>query len=713
MLKGFMDDIKTTFCKMLNNPSVLYNKSCGDEDLQESISYLERVENKEASWPGHAVSGNTSKMYWYPDNLKCYIPCELLSTNGDVATVYIYKKNEKCTIAYNKLEQMNPPNFELCEDMIDLSYLNDASILHNVKQRYLANLIYTYSGIFCVTINPYRYLPIYTDKLMNLYRGSQKDEMPPHLFAVADTMFSNIFRDKENQSILITGESGSGKTENTKTIIKYLAHISPSNEKPIDGKSARLEDQIISANPLLESYGNAKTVRNDNSSRFGKFVRIHFTSTGFISGADIDTYLLEKSRVTFQRESERSYHIFYQLTSGSIPGLSDKLLIENKSKYYQYINQGALVVDTINDGEDLRNTDLAMDILGFSENEKLDVYKITSAIMIFGNSKWKQRGRQDQAQTDGTEELEKVTYLLGIETFDMIKAILTPKIKVGSEFISKGQSKSQVISSVAALAKSIYERLFRWIVKKVNFTLTNTTSIRKYYVGILDIAGFEIFAVNNFEQFCINYTNERLQQFFNHHMFVMEQEEYKNEKINWHYIDFGLDLQPCIDLIEKPLGIFSILEEECILPKSTDQTFLGKVSFYHAGKNSKLVLSKNTKGQTQPIFSIFHYAGLVQYNLTGWIEKNRNPINITAATLFKYSKNTILSELFDDISDVDDNQKKRINKAGSMHTLSVIHKSGLSRLMSQLACTFPHFVRCILPNESKIAGKFENTLVLH
>ncbi len=375
--------------------------------------------------------------------------------------------------------------------------------------------------------------------------------------------------------MLITGESGAGKTENTKKVIQYFAFVAASRlkkgEVPLV-KQVNLEDQIISANPLLEAYGNAKTTRNNNSSRFGKFIRIHFSSSGKIAGADIESYLLEKSRVTFQQPLERNYHIFYQLLS---PGFTEyqsgsdfilmkltrvlfnlkfeiigELLVDPDAKKYHFISQGVVAIDNIDDCDEMKLTDEAFDILNFTKEEKLNLFKATGAIIHFGNSKWKQRPREDQAETDGTEECEKVSHLLGIESAGLLRGLLKPRIKVGNEYVAKGQNKEQVINAIGALSRSIYSRCFRWLVERVNQTLDIKTK-RQYFIGVLDIAGFEIFEYNGFEQLCINFTNEKLQQFFNHHMFVLEQEEYKKEGINWQMINFGLDLQACIDLIEK------------------------------------------------------------------------------------------------------------------------------------------------------------------
>ncbi|NXC22423.1 MYH1B protein, partial [Corythaeola cristata] len=379
-----------------------------------------------------------------------------------------------------------------------------------------------------------------------------------------------------------SGESGAGKTVNTKRVIQYFATIAASGDKKKEEQQSgkmqgTLEDQIISANPLLEAFGNAKTVRNDNSSRFGKFIRIHFGATGKLASADIETYLLEKSRVTFQLKAERSYHIFYQITSNKKPELIEMLLITTNPYDYPFVSQGEITVPSIDDKEELMATDSAIDILGFTADEKTAIYKLTGAVMHYGNLKFKQKPREEQAEPDGTEVADKAAYLMGLNSADMLKALCYPRVKVGNEYVTKGQT---------------------------------------------------------------------AQQFFNHHMFVLEQEEYKKEGIEWTFIDFGMDLAACIELIEKPMGIFSILEEECMFPKATDTSFKNKLYDQHLGKSSNFQKPKPTKGKVEAHFSLIHYAGTVDYNITGWLEKNKDPLNETVIGLYQKSSVKTLALLF-------------------------------------------------------------------
>nr|XP_042141316.1 myosin-6 [Peromyscus maniculatus bairdii] len=515
-----------------------------------------------------------------------------------------------------------------------------------------------------------------------------------------------------------SGESGAGKTVNTKRVIQYFAVIAAigdrSKKDQTPGKGT-LEDQIIQANPALEAFGNAKTVRNDNSSRFGKFIRIHFGATGKLASADIETYLLEKSRVIFQLKAERDYHIFYQILSNKKPELLDMLLITNNPYDYAFISQGETTVASIDDSEELMATDSAFDVLGFTPEEKNSIYKLTGAIMHFGNMKFKQKQREEQAEPDGTEEADKSAYLMGLNSADLLKGLCHPRVKVGNEYVTKGQNVQQVSYAIGALAKSVYEKMFNWMVTRINATL-ETKQPRQYFIGVLDIAGFEIFDFNSFEQLCINFTNEKLQQFFNHHMFVLEQEEYKKEGIEWTFIDFGMDLQACIDLIEKPMGIMSILEEECMFPKATDMTFKAKLYDNHLGKSNNFQKPRNVKGKQEAHFSLVHYAGTVDYNILGWLQKNKDPLNETVVGLYQKSSLKLLSNLFANYAGADapaDKGKGKAKKGSSFQTVSALHRENLNKLMTNLRSTHPHFVRCIIPNETKSPGVMDNPLVMH
>ncbi|XP_058057229.1 myosin heavy chain, muscle isoform X5 [Anopheles bellator] len=660
---------------------------------------------------------DAKKACWVPCEKEGYVLGEIKATKGELVTVGLPGGETK---DYKKdlVSQVNPPKYEKCEDMSNLTYLNDASVLHNLRQRYYAKLIYTYSGLFCVVINPYKRYPLYTNRCAKMYRGKRRNEVPPHLFAVSDGAYVNMLTNHENQSMLITGESGAGKTENTKKVIAYFATIGASGKKDESAeKKGSLEDQVVQTNPVLEAFGNAKTVRNDNSSRFGKFIRIHFTGSGKLAGADIETYLLEKARVISQQTLERSYHIFYQIMSGSVKGLKDMCFLSKDIYDYHLVSQGKTTIPSVDDGEEMTLTDEAFNVLGFTQEEKDNIYKITSAVMHMGRMQFKQKGREEQAEADGTEDGDRVAKLLGVVTDDLYKNLLKPRIKVGNEFVTKGQNKDQVTNSVGALCKGIFDRVFKWLVKKCNETL-DTKQKRAQFIGVLDIAGFEIFDYNGFEQLCINFTNEKLQQFFNHHMFVLEQEEYKKEGINWAFIDFGMDLLACIDLIEKPMGILSILEEESMFPKATDQTFAEKLMTNHLGKSAPFQKPRPPKPGCQAgHFAIGHYAGVVSYNITGWLEKNKDPLNDTVVDQFKKGTNALVVEIFADhpgqSADPAAAKGGRGKKGAGFATVSSSYKEQLNNLMTTLKSTQPHFVRCIIPNEMKTAGVVDAHLVMH
>ncbi|KAF0296961.1 Myosin heavy chain, muscle [Amphibalanus amphitrite] len=787
---------------------------------------------------------------WVPDEQEGFVNGKIVGTKGDLVSVQLPNGEEK-NFKKDQVQQVNPPKYEKCEDMSNLTYLNDASVLNNLKQRYFIKLIYTYSGLFCVAINPYKRFPIYTNRAINIYKGRRRNEVPPHIFAISDGAYTDMMTSKlenmsavenmggwwelpmnaENQSMLITGESGAGKTENTKKVIAYFANVGASGKKKDDGKG-NLEDQVVQTNPVLEAFGNAKTTRNDNSSRFGKFIRIHFGTAGKLAGADIETYLLEKARVISQQPLERSYHIFYQMMSGAIPSIKKDCLLSDDIYDYHFVSQGKTTIPNVDDAEELVFTDTAFDVLNFSQQEKNDIYKITAAVMHIGEMKFKQKGREEQAEADGTAEGERVAKLIGVDGQMLYTNLLKPRIKVGNEFVTQGRNKDQVNYSIGAMAKAMFDRLFKWLVKKVNLTL-DTKQKRAHFIGVLDIAGFEIFDYNGFEQLCINFTNEKLQQFFNHHMFVLEQEEYKkeginwvfvdfgmdlqacielmekyngfeqlcinftneklqqffnhhmfvleqeeykkegidwifvdfgmdlaacihlmekfngfeqlcinftNEKlqqffnhhmfvleqeeykregINWTFVDFGMDLQACIELMEKPMGVLSILEEESMFPKATDKSFEEKLKNNHLGKSSCFIKPKPPKpGQKEAHFAIVHYAGTVAYNLTGWLEKNKDPLNDTVVDQFKKGSNALAVEIFADHpgqsapADAGGKGAKR-QKGSGFQTVSAMYREQLNGLMKTLNSTQPHFIRCIIPNEFKQTGVIDSHLVMH
>merc|ERR1719361_910280 len=648
---------------------------------------------------------------------------------GDDVEVEIQETSKKMFVPRDDLQKMNPPKYDKQEDMADLTCLNEASVLHNIKERYYSGLIYTYSGLFCVVVNPYKRLPIYTEKIIEIYKGKKRHEVPPHVFAITDIAYRSMFQDREDQSILCTGESGAGKTENTKKVIQYLAYVAASKPKTNSHLPAsndgglnfgELEQQLLKANPILEAFGNAKTVKNDNSSRFGKFIRINFDASGYIAGANIETYLLEKARIIRQAPDERTFHIFYQLLTGASQELKSQMILED-ARNYTFMTKGAVRVPGIEDVEEFQMTQNAMKVMGISDEDMGSIWRVISASLLFGNMEFKQERNSDQATLPDNTVAQKVAHLLGIQVTDLTKAFLKPRIKVGRDYVTKAQTKEQVEFAIEAIAKATYERLFKWIVTRINRSLDRTKRRGASFIGILDIAGFEIFELNSFEQLCINYTNEKLQQLFNHTMFILEQEEYQREGIEWRFIDFGLDLQPCIDLIESPSnppGILALLDEECWMPKATDKTFVEKL-YKEQGKHSKFEKPKLLKGQAD--FIVTHYAGKVEYKADNWLTKNMDPLNDNVCSLFRESPDTFIGNLWKDAKVVSMDALQggdspfgggiRAKRAGMFRTVGALYKEQLGKLMQTLRNTNPNFVRCIIPNYNKRPGLITPHLV--
>ncbi|XP_003430622.2 myosin-9 [Ornithorhynchus anatinus] len=660
------------------------------------------------------------KLVWVPSEKNGFEPASLKEEVGEEATVELVENGKKIKVNKDDIQKMNPPKFSKVEDMAELTCLNEASVLHNLKERYYSGLIYTYSGLFCVVINPYKNLPIYSEEIVEMYKGKKRHEMPPHIYAITDTAYRSMMQDREDQSILCTGESGAGKTENTKKVIQYLAHVASSHKSKKD--QGELERQLLQANPILEAFGNAKTVKNDNSSRFGKFIRINFDVNGYIVGANIETYLLEKSRAIRQAKEERTFHIFYYLLSGAGEHLKTDLLLESWNKY-RFLSNGQVTIPGQQDKDMFQETMEAMRIMSIPDDEQIGLLKVISGVLQLGNIAFKKERNTDQASMPDNTAAQKVSHLLGINVTDFTRGILTPRIKVGRDYVQKAQTKEQADFAIEALAKATYERMFRWLVMRINKALDKTKRQGASFIGILDIAGFEIFDLNSFEQLCINYTNEKLQQLFNHTMFILEQEEYQREGIEWNFIDFGLDLQPCIELIEKPAGppgILALLDEECWFPKATDKSFVEKV-VQEQGTHPKFQKPKQLKDKAD--FCIIHYAGKVDYKADEWLMKNMDPLNDNIATLLHQSSDKFVSELWKDVDRIIGlDQVAGMSETampgafktrkGMFRTVGQLYKEQLSKLMATLRNTNPNFVRCIIPNHEKKAGKLDPHLVL-
>uniref|UniRef100_A0A8D2DVR1 Myosin heavy chain 14 n=1 Tax=Sciurus vulgaris TaxID=55149 RepID=A0A8D2DVR1_SCIVU len=707
------------------------------------------------------VEWTARRLVWVPSELHGFEAAALRDEGEEEAEVELAESGRRLRLPRDQIQRMNPPKFSKAEDMAELTCLNEASVLHNLRERYYSGLIYTYSGLFCVVINPYKQLPIYTEAIVEMYRGKKRHEVPPHVYAVTEGAYRSMLQDREDQSILCTGESGAGKTENTKKVIQYLAHVasSPKGRKepgvPASASTVsygELERQLLQANPILEAFGNAKTVKNDNSSRFGKFIRINFDVAGYIVGANIETYLLEKSRAIRQAKDECSFHIFYQLLGGAGEQLKADLLLEPCS-HYRFLTNGP----SSSPGQErelFQETLESLRVLGFAPEEITSMLRMVSAVLQFGNIVLKSERNTDQATMPDNTAAQKLCRLLGLGVTDFSRALLTPRIKVGRDYVQKAQSKEQADFALEALAKATYERLFRWLVLRLNRALDRSPRQGASFLGILDIAGFEIFQLNSFEQLCINYTNEKLQQLFNHTMFVLEQEEYQREGIPWTFLDFGLDLQPCIDLIERPAnppGLLALLDEECWFPKATDKSFVEKVA-QEQGGHPKFQRPRHLRDQAD--FSVLHYAGKVDYKANEWLMKNMDPLNDNVAALLHQSTDRLTAEIWKDehgglqqfsflgsfpppppgpagrhssdtsppgvegivgleqVSSLGDGPPGGRPRRGMFRTVGQLYKESLSRLMATLSNTNPSFVRCIVPNHEKRAGKLEPRLVL-
>ncbi|KAI3413428.1 hypothetical protein GPALN_010921 [Globodera pallida] len=680
----------------------------------------------------------SKRLIWVPHETEGFVKASIVRDDAETYTVELCENGQQMKLSKDDCEKMNPPKFDKVEDMADLTWLNEPSVLDNLKQRYYSDLIYTYSGLFCVVVNPYKRLPIYSETLIEAYKGKKRHERPPHVFAIADCAYRSMLQDHEDQSILCTGESGAGKTENTKKVIQYLAHVAGATRHAASAKInsssthsvssparsqssadhinmvGELEQQLLQANPILEAFGNSKTVKNDNSSRFGKFIRINFDMSGYISGANIEFYLLEKSRTCRQAGDERSFHVFYQFLRGTSPDEKVNFLLEDVSRY-SFLNNGYISLPNVDDSAEFLNTIRSMKIMGFHDDEINSVLRVVSAVLLFGNIEFKQEKNTDQATLPDDTVSQKICHLLSLPVAEFSKAFLRPKIKVGREHMQKAQNKEQAEFAVEAISKACYERMFKWLVSRLNKSLDRSRRTGTSFIGILDIAGFEIFKLNSFEQLCINYTNEKLQQLFNNTMFVLEQEEYQREGIEWQFIDFGHDLQPTIELIEKPTGILALLDEQCIFPKATDKSLVEKLIAHHE-KHPKFVVPEM---RSKSDFAVVHYAGRVDYSADQWLMKNMDPLNENVVQLMQNSADPFVASIWKDaefagmgMTEMNESVFGVRTKKGMFRTVGHMHKEQLTRLMQTLRNTFPHFVRCIIPNHEKKPRKIQSMLVL-
>ncbi|XP_021186018.2 myosin-VIIa isoform X2 [Helicoverpa armigera] len=593
-----------------------------------------------------------------------------------------------------RIKAMHATSVHGVEDMISLGDLHEAGILRNLLIRYNENLIYTYTGSILVAVNPYQILPIYTADQIKLYKERKIGELPPHIFAIGDNAYAHMRRYKQDQCIVISGESGAGKTESTKLILQYLAAIS--------GKHSWIEQQILEANPILEAFGNAKTVRNDNSSRFGKYIDIHFNNSGVIEGAKIEQYLLEKSRIVSQGAEERNYHVFYCLLAGLSKEEKKKLELTEPSEYRYLSGGGSLTCEGRDDAAEFADIRSAMKVLLFTEPEIWEILKLLAAVLHTGNIKYEATVVDNLDATEIIEQanVRRVATLLGVPMQSLIDALTRKTLFAHGETVISTLSKTQSVDIRDAFVKGIYGRLFVTIVKKINAAIYRPKSTMRTAIGVLDIFGFENFDQNSFEQFCINFANENLQQFFVRHIFKLEQEEYNHEGINWQHIEF-VDNQDALDLIAlKQLNIMALIDEESKFPKGTDQTMLAKLHKTHGLHRNYL----KPKSDINTSFGLNHFAGIVFYDTRGFLEKNRDTFSADLLQLIHISTNKFLQHIFQDDIAMGSETRKRTP------TLSTQFKKSLDLLMRTLGTCQPFFIRCIKPNEFKKPMMFDRGL---
>jgi myosin heavy subunit len=611
---------------------------------------------------------------------------------------------------------MNPRAFDGRNDCSDLPNLSVGSVMHNLRIRYKSKVIYTYSGLFTVAINPYALFPIYLDPVCSFYQGKKRDQCPPHVFATAEFAYQCLCLDKDDQAILITGESGAGKTENTKRVIQYLAYTAGESKSASAGSDRSLDDRLLMANPLLESVGNACTRKNDNSSRFGKFIKITFSQKGKISGASIVHYLLEKSRVVSRGSGERNFHIFYQILTGMDISKKNALGL-TRPEDYGYLTQTdpdkeQKYACSQDDAKEFELANQAMDTLGFTSQEKDTVFAVVAAILHLGNVRF----TGEVANLVNPEVIvDQVAPLIHIDGRQLCLALTHPHIYVKGEKIKRDISSTKAQANLDAFAKALYSRMFDWIVDKINASLTEKKN--HHFIGILDIAGFEIFKFNSFEQLCINFTNERLQQFFNHFMFESEQEEYRVEGLSWTIQNFGIEGKSTIDLISaRPKGILIILDDENSrgVENTTDKEFAAKLKDAHKHmprfEGTPKLAAGIEKTAVDVMFAIKHYAGEVSYNVTNWLEKNKDPLETDIADVVKGSRNKSLATFFEKFQ-LGGPGAQNV-KAAAFITIANQYRGQLDDLMNTLKKTHPHFIRCIIPNHDKTGEYLNDPIVI-
>ncbi|KAA3462498.1 myosin-1-like isoform X2 [Gossypium australe] len=668
--------------------------SVGDEDFVSAAAPLPSVSKSNIEHRWSDITSYTTKkkvQSWFQLPNGNWELARIVKTAGSESVISL-SDGKVLKVNSDSLIPANPDILDGVDDLMQLSFLNEPSVLFDLQYRYSRDMIYTKAGPVLVAINPFKKVSLYGNNYIEAYKNKSIES--PHVYAIADTAIREMTQDEVNQSIIISGESGAGKTETAKIAMQYLAAL---------GGGSGIEYEILKTNPILEAFGNAKTLRNDNSSRFGKLIEIHFSETGKISGAKIQT-LVQCA------EGERSYHIFYQLCAGAPRTLREKLNLKDVNEY-KYLNQSnCYAITGVDDAEQFHIVKEALDIVHVSEEDQDSVFAMLAAVLWLGNISFNMIDNENHVEAVADESLINVAQLIGCETVDLNLALSTRKMRVGHDNIIQKLTLSQAIDTRDALAKSIYACLFEWLVEQINKSLAVGKRRTGRSISILDIYGFESFGRNSFEQFCINYANERLQQHFNRHLFKLEQEEYIQDGIDWAKVDFD-DNQDCLNLFEKkPLGLLSLLDEESTFPNGTDITFANKLK-QHLNSNPCF------RGEREKAFTVSHFAGEVTYDTTGFLEKNRDLLHLDSIQLLSLCS-CHLPQIF--ASNMLNQSEKAVvgplHKAGGAGSqkLSVAtkFKSQLFQLMQRLESTTPHFIRCIKPNNLQSPGSYEQGLVL-
>ncbi|XP_057790720.1 myosin-2-like [Salvia miltiorrhiza] len=625
---------------------------------------------------------------------------QIRSNSGETASVLL-SDGSVATVPTQDLLPANPHILDEVDDLGQLSYLNEPSVLHNLQYRYSQDNIYSKAGPVLLAVNPFKNVQLYGDDIVTAYRKKLLDS--PHVYAIADAAYNAMIVDEVNQSIIISGESGAGKTETAKIAMQYLAALGGGG-----GGGGGIESKFIQTSCILEAFGNAKTTRNNNSSRFGKLIEIHFSAAGKISGAKIQTFLFEKSRVVQLAQGERSYHIFYQLCSGAPSALRGRLRLRSASEY-SYLNQSeCLAIPNIDDAQKFHNLMGALDSIRICKEDQEHAFEMLAAVLWLGNISFLVIDNQKHIEVVSDEAVTNAAGLIGCSEQDLILTLSTRRVRAGKDEVTKSLTLDQAMNTRDALARCIYVSLFDWLVEQINLSLSAGKDNMGRSVSILDTYGFESLKNNSFEQFCINYANERLQQHFNQHLVKLEQEEYELDGIDWKKVDFE-DNQDCVDLFEKkPIGLISILDELSNLPKATDLTFAAKLK-HHLSTN------RCFKGERGGTFSVRHHAGEVLYETEKFLEKNRDPIHSEIIELLS-SCTGRLPQSFAALLKLSQNLDSASVQSGlsvcKKLSVATKFKGQLFKLIQHLESTKPHFIRCIRPNNKQIPGAFEKDIAL-